>query len=160
MNEENQVSFAKLVADHFPTATPGDGKLCWEELRIFSLKTAREAMERHRLELGAKVFRPDPKRLSALGRQIEGSKFAETAAARTSKEFADNRRLAAGTSAEQREIDELIAGMTDSEVEEHAEAVFAELPHLRGLSKRPVRERASVKNLIAQRVRKMGRVKA
>ncbi len=122
MNDDDMEIFNKFFVGHFPQATDDDVRLCWNGLRIFELKIARAAVERHRRELGAKVFRPDPDRMIELCRFIERP---DRVFDRTEAYLRQCRAEGVKSAAEQARIKKLIDSMSDDELEEARRQVIS-----------------------------------
>jgi hypothetical protein len=125
MNGHDLNNFTACVAGHFPQATNEDGKLLWEQVGGFDLATVKDAIKQHRLELGAKAFRPDPQRVKTLCVIATGS--SAEPADRTAAYLARQRVVQAEHEAEMSRIDAALAEKTDTQLAELKAAALARL---------------------------------
>ncbi len=115
MTDGDKVAFTSVLVSHFPNLADGDAALCWRTTVEFDLVTARAAIERHRLELGSRAYRPDPNRIAAFCRDT--TLEAEGPVKRT-REYIDRLREDAQAIEREREaVDAFIAGLSDVELD-------------------------------------------
>lgn len=117
--------FAVTLLEHFPQAADTDVRLTWDLVKSLDAGAVGRAIERHREELGSKVFRPDPRRIAQLSRAAPAG--ASPAAERTAKELAAERYLA--TQIESQRADNLrrLRALPTEELERLKAAALAEL---------------------------------
>lgn len=72
MQADDLIIFSVCLSEHFPNQVDPDGERCWAQAKRFSLATAKEAIIRHRKELGANIARPNPVRIGSLCVMIDG----------------------------------------------------------------------------------------
>ena len=132
MTADDSLLFAKALGENFTQATPSDARQCWEFCRQFDVATATTAIERHRLEFGAKVYRPDPRQLAAICRGLLAAPVESPFAARTAQYLAAQAKADAAATADARHAAQAVSAMTDAELAEvTANILAAQSPFVR-----------------------------
>lgn len=119
--------FIGILKQNFTQATDVDVRQCWDMLRVYPLAAAKRAVEEHRLEFGAKVYRPDPKRLSVMARAAAGEP-GETPVDRTSRFIAGYQRMAQDAEAHWRQVFAEIAETPEDELAAATAAAIERAP--------------------------------
>lgn len=66
MYDHDEAEVCSILKDHFPKATDSDASLVWDRVKGYGLPDARSAIEKHRLERGSIIGRPDVARIVTL----------------------------------------------------------------------------------------------
>lgn len=137
--------FTQAMTEAFPHAPEGDGPLCWELLERFPIETVKEAIKRHRIELGSgsKALTPSPNRLLQICRSIEDAKIKEQPRPNRRAEYdARDRQIEA--------IDEFIEQLEPTELNGLVETLLETTPTLRHI-KNP-KENKAIRAIIFHRI--------
>jgi hypothetical protein len=121
--------FIEILRQNFTQATDVDVRQCWEMLRVYPLAAAKRAVEEHRLEFGAKVYRPDPKRLAVMARAAAGEP-GESPVDRTARFIAGYRRQADESEQHWHQVFALIGDTPDDELATATAAAIERAPAL------------------------------
>lgn len=146
MTADQSETFSQAFVDAFPHSPPGDGPLSWELLQRFDIETVKEAIKRHRLELGsgAKALTPSPNRMLQLCRDIHDTAIREQPRANPRAEYdVRDRQIAA--------IDQFIDGMDRAEFVGMVDRLVEEQPVFKRI-KQPY-ENKPIRAIIFHRIR-------